>query len=161
MPTDRYLSYCLCPVLKKDIILCDCSSGHQHFNFIISTYERFFFPLENLRINMRACNRSQRSFGNGTDSIMSVKRTFVKALQLTLFKFIDAQNYPLACFFFSSFLAIIILPIEKSNFGGGECATSKLVHSFFYFPSNFCSKISKVTIVIMVCKILLSLINKI
>lgn len=34
----------LCPVLGKDRILCHCSPGHQLFNFIISTYDRYFFP---------------------------------------------------------------------------------------------------------------------
>lgn len=31
-------------MLGKDRILCHCSPGHQLFNFIISTYDRYFFP---------------------------------------------------------------------------------------------------------------------
>lgn len=56
----------LCPVLEKDRILCHCSPGHQLFNFIISTYDRYFSSLGNLGINRRANNLCQRSFGNGT-----------------------------------------------------------------------------------------------
>ena len=72
----------LCPVLEKDRILCHCSPGHQLFNFIISTYDRYFFSsLGNLGINRRANNLCQRSFGNGTKKYhVALKNTFGRLL---------------------------------------------------------------------------------